>query len=78
MSLQKDEGGVVRTAGRLATGLPQLPLEEWEATKDTLHLWAQIVGKIRLALAPARDSPDSPVRTQDRRRMVLPAAVDEV
>jgi hypothetical protein len=29
--------------------LPPLPLEEWEATKDTLHLWAQVVGKIRMA-----------------------------
>ena len=29
--------------------LPALPLEDWEATKDTLHLWAQIVGKVRLA-----------------------------
>ena len=29
--------------------LPALPLEEWEATKDTLHLWAQIIGKVRLA-----------------------------
>jgi len=29
--------------------LPPLPLEDWEATKDTLHLWAQIVGKMRLA-----------------------------
>jgi hypothetical protein len=61
MSLQKDEGGVVRTAGRLATGSPQLPLEEWEATKDTLHLWAQIVGKTglplpRRAIRPTRPS----------------------
>ena len=24
------------------TLLPPLPLEEWEATKDTLHLWVQI------------------------------------
>ena len=30
---------------------PALPLEEWEATYRTLHLWTQIVGKIRLALA---------------------------
>jgi hypothetical protein len=30
-------------------GLPELPLAEWEATKITLHLWAQIVGKIRMA-----------------------------
>ena len=31
---------------------PRLPLREWADTKDTLHLWTQIVGKIRLALAP--------------------------
>ena len=37
------------------TGLPQLPLEEWEPTKTTLHLWAQIVGKIRLASTPPRN-----------------------
>jgi Family of unknown function (DUF5996) len=31
---------------------PTLPLAEWHATLDTLHLWTQIVGKIRLANAP--------------------------
>jgi len=31
---------------------PSLPLEEWEASKNTLHLYCQIVGKIRLALTP--------------------------
>jgi hypothetical protein len=31
---------------------PPLPLEEWESTYRTLHLWTQIVGKIRLTLAP--------------------------
>jgi hypothetical protein len=36
-------------------GLPPLPLEEWEPTKDTLHLWAQMVGKTRLALMPMRN-----------------------
>src|SRR4249920_1615326 len=35
--------------------LPALPLEEWEATKDTLHLWAQIVGKVRLASTAPRN-----------------------
>jgi hypothetical protein len=35
--------------------LPELPLANWETTKDTLHLWLQIVGKIRLALAPPRN-----------------------
>jgi hypothetical protein len=38
-----------------ATDLPPLPLDDWEATKDTLHLWAQIVGKTRLALMPMRN-----------------------
>ena len=27
---------------------PSLPLGEWQDTNDTLHLWTQIVGKIRL------------------------------
>ena len=31
---------------------PALPVRDWQATRDTLHLWTQIVGKIRLALAP--------------------------
>jgi hypothetical protein len=30
---------------------PALPLTGWVDTKETLHLWAQIVGKVRLALA---------------------------
>jgi hypothetical protein len=32
--------------------LPGLPLNEWQATRDTLHLWTQIVGKIRLVQSP--------------------------
>ncbi len=35
--------------------LPPLPLEEWEATKETLQLWTQIIGKTRLALMPMRN-----------------------
>jgi Family of unknown function (DUF5996) len=35
--------------------LPELPLERWEPTKNTLHLWAQIVGKVRLATSPPRN-----------------------
>jgi hypothetical protein len=31
---------------------PALPLREWRDTCDTLHMWTQIVGKIRTALAP--------------------------
>jgi Family of unknown function (DUF5996) len=31
---------------------PELPLEAWEPTRATLHMWTQIVGKVRLALCP--------------------------
>jgi hypothetical protein len=31
---------------------PELPLADWRETCATLHLWTQIVGKIRLALTP--------------------------
>jgi hypothetical protein len=31
---------------------PELPLESWEDTCRTLHMWSQIVGKVRLALSP--------------------------
>ena len=31
---------------------PEMPLDEWRSTKNTLHLYCQIVGKIRLALHP--------------------------
>lgn len=37
------------------TFLPSLPLEAWAATKDTLHLWIQVVGKIKLAYVPPRN-----------------------
>jgi len=31
---------------------PSLPLESWSATYATLHMWTQIVGKIRLVRSP--------------------------
>jgi hypothetical protein len=31
---------------------PGLPLEAWQDTYDTLHMWTQIVGKIRMTLTP--------------------------
>src|SRR5437588_1822668 len=31
---------------------PALPLDAWRDTRDTLHMWTQIVGKVRLALMP--------------------------
>ena len=35
--------------------LPQLHLADWRPTKDTLHLYAQIVGEIRLATTAPRN-----------------------
>ena len=31
---------------------PALPLEAWQDTCQTLHMWTQIVGKVRMALSP--------------------------
>ena len=31
---------------------PELPLAAWQDTYSTLHMWSQIVGKVRLALSP--------------------------
>ena len=31
---------------------PPLPLHEWQDTYRTLHMWTQIVGKIRMTLSP--------------------------
>jgi len=35
-----------------ATAWPELTLSAWEDTRDTLQLWTQVVGKIRLGLEP--------------------------
>jgi hypothetical protein len=32
---------------------PELPYDAWQDTCATLHMWTQVVGKVRLALAPA-------------------------
>jgi uncharacterized protein DUF5996 len=37
----------------VAPALPALPLAQWQATKDTLHMWLQMIGKLRLELSPA-------------------------
>jgi Family of unknown function (DUF5996) len=45
----------VNADARRSSHLPSLPLEDWESTKQTLHLWAQIVGKIRMASTAPRN-----------------------
>src|SRR5271169_506338 len=32
--------------------LPALPFDSWKDTQATLHMWAQIVGKVRIKLSP--------------------------
>lgn len=31
---------------------PSLPLSEWQATRDTLQLWTQVIGKVRMVRTP--------------------------
>lgn len=45
-------GGSVALSGM---ELPPLPLKEWEDTKETLHRYCQIVGKIRMELSPFKN-----------------------
>jgi hypothetical protein len=39
-------------SSRVLETWPALPLDAWRDTYETLHMWTQIVGKVRLALAP--------------------------
>jgi len=42
-----------KTSGRETTEVwPSLPFEAWRETLETLHMWTQIVGKVRLGLSP--------------------------
>jgi len=36
----------------MATSWPPLPLDDWRATRETLHRYTQIIGKVQLALTP--------------------------
>jgi hypothetical protein len=66
-------------SGTSADTWPALPYDGWNQTRETLHMWAQIVGKVRLALSPhvnhwwhvplyvtARGLTTSPVPYRDR------------
>lgn len=43
---------VTEPAANPTDAWPPLPLEPWKQTRDTLHMYTQVVGKVRLALAP--------------------------
>src|SRR5262245_41475661 len=40
------------TSKNIASEWPPLPYADWESTRDTVHMWTQIVGKTRLVLDP--------------------------
>jgi len=48
------EGPLMRQGEPLSTagGWPRLRVDDWSQTRDTVHMWTQIVGKIRMAHAP--------------------------
>jgi len=65
--------------GNIVDAWPELPLEAWQDTYDTLHMWAQIIGKVRKTLTPlvnhwwnvtfyvtARGLTTSPIPYEDR------------
>ncbi len=41
-----------RTVAPARTGWPELAYEDWKDTLETLHLWTQVVGKVRLVQTP--------------------------
>jgi hypothetical protein len=46
-------GGVMTEQKTQQVGVwPRLRVSDWAETRDTLHMWTQIVGKVRLAHAP--------------------------
>jgi hypothetical protein len=42
----------MRSEGSDNETLPALPLDSWRETLETVHMWTQIVGKVRLKLCP--------------------------
>jgi hypothetical protein len=43
---------VIGRSTQTVEGWPSLRVADWTATRDTLHMWTQIVGKIRMAHTP--------------------------
>jgi hypothetical protein len=50
--MRSNAGGTMCAAHAGADSWPSLPYTEWKNTCATLHLWTQVVGKVRLALTP--------------------------
>ena len=58
-------------AGRAVQTWPSLRVEDWTATRDTLHMWTQIVGKIRLAQVQACSSWPDPLKSAHIRKRAV-------
>jgi Family of unknown function (DUF5996) len=43
---------ITRSGDAAEVTWPELTLSAWEETRDTFHMWTQVVGKVRLALEP--------------------------
>jgi hypothetical protein len=43
---------MTQTSAAGSTGWPTLVVQDWQDTRDTVHLWTQIVGKVKLAVTP--------------------------
>src|SRR5215204_4765744 len=48
----KGTNSLIRRATEPRSAWPELAYKSWQDTCATLHLWTQVVGKIRLALTP--------------------------
>jgi hypothetical protein len=47
-----EESAMRHQSASRADDWPSLPAAAWDETRVTLHMWTQIIGKIRLAQAP--------------------------
>jgi hypothetical protein len=59
--------------------LPALPFDKWESAKETLHRYAQVLGKVRLGCCapgylPAGRSPQDISHLRDVRPQILSSA----
>ena len=55
------------TDAQTSLAWPELPLTGWQDTRDTVHLWTQIVGKVRMAASVQSRSMRSPKKAALRR-----------
>jgi len=49
---EQSRGVIVTTHHDDSVAWPSLRVDDWTPTRQTLHMWVQIVGKIRLAHSP--------------------------